>query len=182
MKTKIFLVIISMIIGFTTNAQMNEDFTNSKVCKSMLKVNTKTKKAASIEEATKMMNSGVNDVLLYDTIKLVFCRFLILENARLVKIVNEIPSNNFSFISTYFDKTRVEAEKLIECTIDQNGKVLILSTEQKMDPKGKDGAVYPDSLLTNSMPFTVNGKAPISDKDPIVIRYQKEIDALLKSF
>jgi hypothetical protein len=183
MKTKIILVLIAIISAVSTNAQTTE-LSSSPVGKLLFVVDAqKTTIVKSNDEANKAMNSGVEDILLIEDG--ITIRFLVLSDGRLIRLESQ-GSVRFYFVSQYYNEDKIDQEKLVECYIDQNGKVSEIKTKYHVDPNGKNGFVVANetvaSMKSSGAVFEYNGAPPISKKDPLVIRYQKEIDTLLKLF
>ena len=181
MKTKIILVIVLSVFVLITKAQ-TDTLESSTVGKLLFATNPqKTKVVSSGDEANKIMNSETKDfVLIEDGITI---RFLVLSDGRLIRIENE-GSMRFYFVSQYYDKSKINSEKLVECFIDEDGKVSEIKTKYRVDSNGKNGFVIADktvkTMKLSGAVFEYNGAPPISDKDPLVVRYQKIVDETLK--
>ena len=199
MKKITFLVIIASMLVFTSVAQNKDSlrvakFTSSSVGKFIFKIDkTKTKIVYSLVEANKLLNaSGTKDILLSLTDEkdeTTCIHFFKLSDGRLVRIENVVGIIRFYFSVDYWDPAKKNGQKLVECWVTENGNITELATLYGIDPKGKNGFVTSAEVIKSteelkksgvSFSMQVNGNNPISEKDPVVIRYQKEINDLLK--
>jgi len=180
MKTKVFFVCIAILFAVNTNGQ--QEITESLVGKYLFNINPQTTHIVkSLNEANKVMNSGIKDFLLDEQDMLI--RFLVLDDGRLLRIENE-QTSRFYFVSQYYDENKINQENLAECWIDKNGKVVEISTKYNVDSKGKNGFVIDDKTIkeikSSGTRITFNDSLPISEQDPLVLRYQKIVDQALE--
>ncbi|HPC34338.1 MAG TPA: hypothetical protein PLP73_01650 [Candidatus Absconditabacterales bacterium] len=186
MNKKLFFVVIAILFAITARSQ--SALSSSLVGKLLFATTQKTKVVKSVDEANKAMNLGIKDLLVITLIEdsiNVRIRVIVLPDGRLCRIEND-GNQRFYFISQYYDESKKNPEKLVECFINKNGKVTEIEAKYAVDPNGKNGFVIDDQIIKemekSKAVFEYNDAPFLSDKDPLVVRYQRIVDETLKLF
>jgi len=129
-------------------------------------------------------NPEIKDILLLDYY--ISWPIQVIINVRVIKLNDGRVSiityssdrpNSFHIMIKYLDEDEFDPSKVVECHVDKEGLIAELSIKYGIDPNGKDGIVlYNGKQLSETSETLKTDKEFIRSDDPIVQRYQKEIN------
>jgi hypothetical protein len=98
---------------------------------------------------------------------------LLLSDGSVIEII-QTDKNRFNFSSRYYDAKKTNPERLVECVIDHNWKVVEINNKEQVDPQGKFATVVQPDAPVDSTSST------ILSTDILVVRYQNIVNEALK--